>query len=446
MRGPTATLTVQRDTGERISMKIFKNIGRKVAEGTRNIFKPKPPQVNRPRPSNPLDKIGDAIGDAAENVRDGIGDTARKIGDTVAPVAQTVGDVGKTVGEGIGAGVDKAADVVRPGAQKVGGAIGDGIDAVADKVDDVAAPVIDKVVDVAKPVGEKVGDVVKPAAKKVGDTLKPVVDKVTDIAEPIVDKVSDIAEPVVSEVGEKLKPVGEAIGDAVDHTFHFLQTGDFGKQVQKLMEEEAEARDALAESRIEYLESGRKMVSLHSQLRGLSIVYEQEGPLELDAPEAVKVDIVDINPHDSDTTRLLEDFGITAAANAMKFIHEVVMMPPHDLLLKQDDLAEDRRQLRENIDKLNAAKAETDAGIKRFKDTARHLTSEIARIEAKVAELGLDDADSKASAVRVAEVAADTRLDVARGLLENGLDVETVATISELGPDQVADLKASLGS
>ena len=175
-------------------------------------------------------------------------------------------------------------------------------------------------------------------------------------------------------------------------------------------------------------------------------ITPQEGPLELDAPDAVNIDTVAINPHESDTTNLLEDFGITPVANAMKFIHEVVMMMPHDLILKQDDLAEDRRQLRENIEKLEKAKAETDAGIERFKSKSRHLQSEVERIEAKVVELGLSDADSKASAVRVAEVAADTRLDVARGLLQNGLDADTVAAITELDLAQVTALQADLSA
>ena len=74
------------------------------------------------------------------------------------------------------------------------------------------------------------------------------------------------------------------------------------------------------------------------------------------------------------------------------------------------------------------------------------MSREIARIEAKVADLGLDDAASKASALRAAEVENDTKVSAARGLLENGMDVDTVAAISEMSVEDVTALRGSMTS
>lgn len=463
--------------------KGLKNVSKSVKSAVSAVV-PKPEPIERPKKLDfGLDDIAEAAGKGLKNLGEGVADVAQDVGKASVSVAGNVAD-----------GLGKAEDAVQGVARKVGKAAVDAGGHVVDEVVDAAEfvgektkPVVDKVEDALEPVGEAAGKVLKPvgaaakdigedlvdgvkdAGEAIGDAAKPVVDKVGDVVEPVAEKVGDVLEPVVDKAADVLEPVGEGamkvlkpVGKGVmftlDHTFHFLSTGDFGMKVKDLTDEQEAAIGRYDQAMADRMVAANQLISVQSKLKGLSVAYEDqllEGKSDgaLGAPDRVMPDAsqrVDPDLYSSDQTDTLEAIGLDPVAKFIKLKNDWLIMMPWEIMWKQDDLAELRRQLRKNIDDFNSATAWLKEDKRALEATKARLEAEIVKVEAEIEAAGLSDEASAVSAMRAKQVEQDTRLSIARTFLQNGLAPEEVAALTGLEQEVLdaiaADQKALEGA
>jgi vacuolar-type H+-ATPase subunit I/STV1 len=279
-----------------------------------------------------------------------------------------------------------------------------------DKFEDAVEDVVDGVKDTGKVIGE--------SAKKVGDKIKPVTD----------------------EVGEFLEPVG----DAIDHVEHFASTGDFGKQVEKLQAEEDEAKFELSTAQSEYHKTAAELISAQSRLHALGSVREYVLKTAYGKPEMV-VNLhlllreAEVDKHGDPVTRFYESIGLDPLADGVKVVRDFGFMMPHTLILKQKELAEARKHLRQNIQIYKERTRSVNDARKMAETTIVGINKRIKALEKELAEAGIEITPASALEKEVLEIENDTRRMLAQSMLDKGQPPEIVATVTGL---DLADITA----
>lgn len=116
-----------------------------------------------------------------------------------------------------------------------------------------------------------------------------------------------------------------------------------------------------------------------------------------------------------------------------------------ELTLMHSDNAEERKHLKERERALTAFLNRLRTAIAEMEAQEAKLDEAIAGIEAALAEAGLTGAAATASALRAAETADAARRDMAARLLGDGIDIDGVAAITGLSPQDIAGIAPDTG-
>lgn len=272
---------------------------------------------------------------------------------------------------------------------------------------------------------DKFNSNVRKALRKV--VRKPVLRK---IGESVTDATQDVAHGT----GKAIETAGEFIGD----TEHFLKTGDWGRAVQKLQREEADAENEMWKARAAFDAALSTYVQLALKRKSLSLIYEQDS---VTRPDRIAVpDTPDAAPdlYGSATTRVLDSIGLDMIGDAGRAVQRhVPLRLPHDLLMQQSELARARKLLTQNIRTFRGATAETSRATADILNTADKIATEVEALEDDFIRRGLDP-ETGATKDMADAVEAQAKRDIARDLISAGLTAESVANATGL---EIADVE-----
>lgn len=256
------------------------------------------------------------------------------------------------------------------------------------------------------------------------------------------DAIVDTAKDVGRVTAVAVETTGEFIGDAE----HFLKTGDWGRAVQKLQAEEADAEAKMWMARAAFDEALAVYVRTTLKRRSLSIIHEQTGRQGSGTGVAKAVPgappAPDVNPdlYGSTTTRMLDAAGLKVIGDAGRTIQTIIpVRMPMSLLMQQKELSEARRALKANISAFRNATAATSRATADVIEQTEIIAAEVEALEADFIRRGVD-ADTGATRDMADASEAGAKLDVASSLLEAGLPPENVARATELALSEVQGL------
>jgi hypothetical protein len=273
---------------------------------------------------------------------------------------------------------------------------------------------------------DKVKRNIRKAVRKV--TRKPALRKIGD-------KVTETTQDVVRGTEKAIESAGEFIGD----TEHFMKTGDWGRAVQKLQREEADAEDKMWTARAAFDAALSTYVQLALKRRSLSLMHEQDGVMR---PARIAVpDTPDAAPdlYGSATTRVMDRIGLGVIGDAGRAVQKhVPLRLPHGLLLQQTELKRARNLLNENIRAFRRATARISRATSEILNTSDLIATEVEALEDDFIRRGLDP-ETGATRAMANDAEARAKREIARDLIAAGLAAERVADATGL---EIADVEA----
>ena len=268
----------------------------------------------------------------------------------------------------------------------------------------------------------------------------------------------DAVQTAAGEVGEKLAPVGEAVSkvtkpigvvldpvvEAVDHVEHALKTGDFGKQVEKLLEEQDKAKAELQEETYLLHEAAATLVQLETRSYALAQIdqrFRGHGGAQRVPPRPEDMRQVEFDLYGNPATETLERIGLKPVAEGIKFIREITYLMPNELMFKQVELAKVRKALRENIARYEDTTDEVRSARADIQRRTRSVRQRIREIEEEFAVAGIDISPTSAVEREVQDIENAASHTLALSLLAEGHTADTIAQITGLTPAEITALE-----
>lgn len=283
----------------------------------------------------------------------------------------------------------------------------------------------------------KVGDFVGVAAEEVVDTAKDAGQAVGDGA----GHVWDASKPARDTVGKVLDPVLEG----VDHADHFLKTGDFGKQIEKLLEEQDAAKQKLAVETGKFYEASAALVKAQARLMALDRANEKYYAPGSFGPTGV-ADLrhdVEFDFYADPATRKLEEIGLKPIADGVKLFRQIAYLPPSNFVGRQIELAQVRKELRKSISHFDKAIAERKKSRSSISAAKGSIRRKIKKIEDKFIAADIEISPTSAMELEVQQIEVAANKALAQALLADGLEPEIVTQITGLSEAELASLRVS---
>lgn len=267
------------------------------------------------------------------------------------------------------------------------------------------------------------------------------------------------AEKATKEIGEKLEPVGDAVGkvakpvgavlspvaDAVDHVEHFLRTGDFGKQVEKLLAEQDEAKFELQEETYKLYDDAAVLVQVETRYHALAQIDKQmtgHGGRERGVVRG-KLGQVEFDLYSNPGIDALEKVGLKPVAEGLRFVREIAFLMPNELMYKQVELAKVRKELRQNIARYEDATDEVRATRADIRKQIKKVRQQIREMEESFAAANIDISPTSVVEREVQDIESTASRTLAQALLEGGNPPAVVSQITGLSLEEVTALEAA---